>query len=98
MPAVDRSYLLIPVILPLIAAEMNESLIKPFSADEMWGWSSLCQVVMPGPDGLSGTFYKQYLDVVSGGVVRAIQNFAATRRLPNNFCDSDSKGQKTKLF
>jgi len=40
---------------------------------------------MPGPDGLSGTFYKQYLDVVSGGVVRAIQNFSATGRLPNNF-------------
>jgi len=37
VPAVDRSYLLIPVILPLIAAEMNESLIKLFSADEIWG-------------------------------------------------------------
>ena len=37
VPAVDRSYLLIHVVLPLIATEMNESLIKPFSANEMWG-------------------------------------------------------------
>lgn len=61
---------------PVITEEMNYSLLKPYSAEEIS--NALFQIgplKAPGPDGLSGRFFQRNWQVLKEDVVRAVQEF-----------------------
>lgn len=55
---------------------MNESLMKPFTVDEIkQGLDAIGDLKAPGADGMPSLFYKKFWDIVGIDVTRDVMNF-----------------------
>jgi hypothetical protein len=74
---------LLQIVEPQITEEMNESLCKEFSGEEIL--DALFQIgplKAPGPDGFPTWFFQRHWDIMKQYVTRGMQDFFATGKMP----------------
>ena len=71
----DKILEVVEAIDPKVSAEMNQSLIKQFSRDEVEAaLKQMHSSKSPSPDGMHALFYQKYWDVVGSDVVSMVLN------------------------
>lgn len=74
---------------PRVTDEMNESLCKPFSNEEvMAALDGIGDLKAPGPDGMHSIFYKKFWDVVGGKVTEEVLHVLNGGPMPDNWNDT----------
>jgi hypothetical protein len=74
---------LLQIVEPQITEEMNESLCKEFSGEEIL--DALFQIgplKAPGPDGFPTRFFQRHWDIMKQYVTQGVQDFFATGKMP----------------
>ena len=68
---------------------MNESLLAPFSGDEVWAaLESIGDLKAPGPDGMPSVFYKRFWNLVGEKVKREVLDFLNGGNMPQGWNDT----------
>ena len=71
----DKIFEVVEAIDPKVSAEMNQSLIKQFSRDEVEATlKQMHSSKSPSPDGMPALFYQKYWDVMGSDVVSMVLN------------------------
>ena len=71
----DKILEVVEAIDPKVSAEMNQSLIKQFSRDEVEvALKQMHSSKSPSPDGMPALFYQKYWDIVGSDVVSMVLN------------------------
>ena len=61
-------------LLPIVTDEMNDSLNKPYNAEEVLkALHQMAPLTTPGPDGMSLIFYKSFWHIVGKDVTEVVQ-------------------------
>lgn len=72
-----------------VTQEMNESLLAPFSGDEVWAaLESIGDLKAPGPDGMPSVFYKRFWNLVGEKVKREVLDFLNGGNMPQGWNDT----------
>lgn len=79
----------IPHIAPVMTADMNDNLCRPFSEEEIS--DALFQIgplKAPGPDGLPARFFQRNWGLLKLDIIKAVQEFFVSKVMPDNVNDT----------
>jgi hypothetical protein len=77
---------LLQYVQPKVSTEMNEALIKEFTAEEIkLGLDSIGDLKAPGSDGTPALFYKKYWDICGVDIIREVKHFLEGGAMPEKW-------------